>query len=328
MVISLFPFKLTVKELVLYKAKAPGSLMLFGEYAVLQGKTAIVAAINKFISVSIILRRDEKINIDSSLGQFVLKRSSIDLYPPFEFVLAALASTKLPSGCNIFIESDLPNAIGLGSSAAVTVATLTALNACLKTPLTKRDLWEKSIRVIRTVQGKGSGADCAASIYGGAISFRNQPFSVTLLKSLPPITAIYSGKKLTTAQAIDIITKRRQAQSDFYYDLDQRIDKLALKAIDAINVKDWVGLGCLFNEGQALMEILGVSNEILASLLAELRKQTSIFGAKISGAGLGDCVIGIGRLISDLFPRNKNEKNLGIKQIPLRFTAKGVNICA
>ena len=312
----------------LYKATAPGSLMLFGEYAVLQGKTAIVVAINKFISVSIMLRCDEKINIDSSLGKVVLKRSSIGLHPPFEFVLAALASTKLPSGCNILIESNLPNAIGLGSSAAVTVATLTALNAWLEIPLTKRNLWKKAIGVIRTVQGKGSGADCAASIYGGAISFRNQPFSVTPLKSLPPITAIYSGKKLTTARAIDIVTERRQAQLDFHYTLDQRMDELALKAIDAINVKDWRCLGRLFNEGQELMEILGVSNEILASLLAELRKQTSIFGAKISGAGLGDCVIGIGRLMSDLFPRNQNEKNLGIKQIPLSITAEGVNIYA
>ena len=316
------------KIIVIYKTKAPGSLMLLGEYAVLEGKTAIVAAINKFISISLRPRSDEKININSSLGKLTLNCHSINPCPPFEFILTALALKKLPSGCDIMIQSNLPYTIGLGSSAAVTVALLSAINAWLKTSLTKKSLWQQAMTIIKTVQGSGSGADCAASIYGGILAFRNQPFSITSIKSMPPITAIYSGKKLMTAQAIDIVNQRRQQRPSFYQVIDQRMDELGMKATDIINAKNWPALGHLFDLGQELMTTLSVSNEILNFLVTGLREQPTIFGAKISGAGLGDCVIGVGTLTANLFPRNNNEKNLGVKQIPLNITVEGVALNA
>ena len=312
----------------IYKTKAPGSLMLLGEYAVLEGKTAIVAAINKFISISLCPRRDKKINIHSSLGNLTINCHSINPHPPFEFILTTLALKKLTSGCDIIIQSNLPYSIGLGSSAAVTVALLSAINSWLKISLTKKNLWKQAMKIIKIVQGNGSGADCAASIYGGILAFRNHPFSITSIKSIPPITAIYSGKKLITAQAIDIVNQHRRQRPDFYRTIDQRMDELGIKATNIINEKNWPALGHLFNLGQELMTILSVSNEILSFLVTELRKQPNIFGAKISGAGLGDCVIGVGTLIADLFPRNNNEKKLGVKQIPLDITVEGVTLNA
>lgn len=124
----------------LYRAKAPGSLMLLGEYAVLHGKTAIVAAIDKFILISLTPRNDNTIHICSSLGELTADRRRLQPLPPFEFVLTALASKKLPTGCNVMIESDLPSAIGLGSSAAVTIALLAGMSAWLKIPLIKKKI--------------------------------------------------------------------------------------------------------------------------------------------------------------------------------------------
>lgn len=310
----------------LYRAKAPGSLTLLGEYAVLHGKAAIVAAVDKFILVSLIPHNDDTVYIRSSLGELTVDRRQLRPLPPFEFILTALASKKLPTGCDVMIESDLPNAIGLGSSAAVTVSLLAAMNAWLKTPLKKNNLWQEATNVIKAVQGQGSGADCAASIYGGVIAFRNQPLHIVSLKNRPPIVVVYSGKKLTTARAIDVVNTRRQQQPTFYRDVDEKMDELALNAINIINTSDWRAFGRLLNEGQKLMITLGVNNKILDSLINQLREKPSIFGAKISGSGLGDCVIGIGTLSSNVFPQNANEKNLGVKQIPLTVTSEGVSI--
>ncbi|QTS83706.1 mevalonate kinase family protein [Coxiella endosymbiont of Amblyomma nuttalli] len=309
----------------LYKAKAPGSLMLLSEYAVLNNKTAIVAAVDKFISVSLIPRNDDIIYIHSSLGKLTTNLRQLRPLPPFEFVLTALASKKLLTGCNVIIKSDLPNAIGLGSSAAATVTLLVALNAWLKTPLTKQNLWQEAMNVIRAVQGQGSGADCAASIYGGVIAFRNHPLHVMPLKNRPPIVAIYSGKKLSTKQAINIVNMRRRQQPTFYQDIDEKMNKLALNAISIINTSDWQALGHLLNEGQKLMTTLGVNNKILDSLIKQLREKPSIFGAKISGSGLGDCAIGVGTLSSNIFPKNASDKNIGIKQISLTVTPEGIS---
>jgi mevalonate kinase len=71
----------------------------------------------------------------------------------------------------------------------------------------------------------------------------------------------------------------------------------------AIQEQDWLELGFLFNEQQKCMKSLGVSDDHLDSLIAELRAQPNILGAKISGSGLGDCVIGVsssGHTISKL----------------------------
>ncbi|MFW0072829.1 MAG: mevalonate kinase [Coxiella-like endosymbiont] len=310
----------------LYRAKAPGSLMLLGEYAVLHGKTAIVAAIDKFILVSLTPRNDNTIHIYSSLGELTADRRQLQSLPPFEFVLTALASKKLPTGCDVMIESDLPSAIGLGSSAAVTIALLAGMSAWLKIPLTKKNLWQEAMSVIKAVQNQGSGADCAASIYGGVIAFRNHPLHILSLKRRPPIVVVYSGTKLKTGQAIDIVNKRRQQQPIFYRNINEKMDKLALNAISIINTGDWQELGRLLNEGQKLMITLEVSNKILDTLINQLLAKPSIFGAKISGSGLGDCVIGVGILSSNAFPQNNNERNLGVKQIPLTITPRGVNI--
>ena len=310
----------------LYRAKAPGSLMLLGEYAVLHGKTAIIAAVDKFILISLIPRNDNTIYIRSSLGELTTDRRQLQPLSPFEFVLTALASKKLPTGCDVVIESDLPNAIGLGSSAAVTVALLAGINAWLKIPLIKKKLWQEAMNVIKAVQNQGSGADCAASIYGGVIAFRNHPLHIVSLKNRPPIVVIYSGEKLTTTRAIDIVNTRRQQQPIFYRDVDEKMDELALNAINIINTGDWQAFGRLLNEGQKLMITLEVNNKILDTLINQLLEKTSIFGAKISGSGLGDCVIGVGILSSNVFPQNNNERDLGVKQIPLTVTLKGVNI--
>ena len=49
------------------------------------------------------------------------------------------------------------------------------------------------------------------------------------------------------------------------------------------------------NINQGLMDSLGVNNSRLAELVYELREDPNIQGSKISGSGLGDCVVGLGK---------------------------------
>ena len=46
---------------------------------------------------------------------------------------------------------------------------------------------------------------------------------------------------------------------------------------------------------QGLQDALGVSNLILSNIIFKLREMRGIKGAKISGSGLGDCVIALGK---------------------------------
>lgn len=302
--------------------------MLLGEYAVLHDKTAIVCAIDKRITITLCPRHDEHITIHSSLGNYDTHIQALTLKPPFEFVLGALKAKqkKLPSGCDITINAEFPSHVGLGSSAAVTVALIAVLNLWLgHTHLAKEQLWQEAHAIILEVQGKGSGADIAASIYGGVIAFRNNPLHVTPLEQAPPICAVYSGKKTATKSAIAIVKKRYDKNPQYFENLFNALEQTSQQAIGAINNKDWRSLGHLCNDAQHAMNRLGVNNAILENIIQTLQEQPNIFGAKISGSGLGDCAIGFGRINEGIFPSDNQQKALGVTQIPLTIATQGVN---
>lgn len=312
----------------LFSASAPGSLFLFGEYAVLHGKRAILAAIDKTITVTIFPRQDQRICIDSDLGHYETLLNNISITPPFEYVLAALAAQKkLTTGLTIRIRSEFPIGIGLGSSGAVTVALLATLLMYLEGQLPNpADLWHQAKHIMQQVQGKGSGADLAASIYGNVISFENNPMNIEVIAKSLPIHVVYSGDKLKTAAAISLMNEHREKLPEYFLHLDNMIHELSLAAIAAIQYGDLTLLGGLLNIGHEILISLGVSTPLINELVTELNNQPQIFGAKISGAGLGDCVIALGQIEGLLFPTNDAQQLAGVRSIPLGIASQGLRV--
>ncbi len=326
MVIKHHPFYLKIAELTLsYKAQAPGSLMLVGEYAVLVGYPAIVLAINRFITVNLEPRSDRVVNLFSVLGEHTTDLETLTIMQPFEYVLATLAAkiSALPSGCDIHIHSEFDSGIGLGSSAAVTIATLQALYQWIRPGLaTSVTLWHEAIDIIHQVQGgHGSGADLAASLYGGILSFQQNPFKIRPLSPAPPITVVYTGKNnMRTPQAIQAF--KRDYHREKHDRLLQKIGQLAPTAAYAISQGNWHKLGALLAQGQGYMRALGVSTPKLNRIVHSLSTQPDIFGAKLSGSGLGDCIIGIGVLKAPFFPQTAT-KHSDPRLLPLSVSWQG-----
>ncbi len=279
------------------QAEAPGSLMLFGEHAVLRGHLALVCAVDRRLRVRLTPREDARVEIHSELGTYRASLGSLADAPRLRFVLAAVADTapRLPGGFSLEIDSDLRSDLGLGSSAAVTVATLAALRAWAGIPHAPADLLAAARAVIRSVQGAGSGADAAASIHGSIVAFRAEPLQAEPLGCLHPITAAYAGAKTPTAEVIQRVDAAREARPALFDALFALIGRVSEEAASALRSGDSDAVGALMNLAQGLMEALGVCNARLAELVYRLRGLPGIGGAKISGAGLGDCAIGWGR---------------------------------
>jgi mevalonate kinase len=288
------------------QAKIPGSLMLMGEHAVLHGGLAIACAVDRFIKVTLTPRSDNQINIASqkfgNLSFFLSfpdNKISKDDKNKFKFVLAAIASkqSKISSGFDLKIEADFSPQLGLGSSAAVTVATLIVLEQWISGIKPQQlKLVKDARKIIQKVQGTGSGADVAASVYGGVVSYKMQPLKITKLKNKPPLTVIYSGSKVPTPKVIAIVKTSQQKYPKIFKQLYAAISCCAEQAVTAINSSNWKKLGDLMNIHQGLQDALGVNNKILSELIYKLRADSKIHGAKISGSGLGDCVIGLGKI--------------------------------
>jgi mevalonate kinase len=303
------------------QASAPGSLMLMGEHAVLRGQPAIVCAINKRMKVELTPRADQIILLHSALGEHETTLDELAPNESFRFVLGAIRACKdgLAQGFELEIRSEMSHQMGLGSSAAVTVAVLAALaGAQGKTP-DPHCLLECGTKIIRKVQGGvGSGADVAASTYGGCLRFFAGTQEVVKLSTTPQLTVLYSGSKTPTPEVIALVEENRQKQPELYEKLDRLIGATVQQAFEAASRGDWETMGGLMNINQGLMDALGVNNERLAELVYALREDPNIQGSKISGSGLGDCVVGLGKAMR----RDWGVPSLAVKVDPVGATVK------
>lgn len=281
-----------------YSASAPGSFMLLGEYGVLHGMPALVCAVDKRIHVTLTPRFDAEIHIHSDiLGDHVTSLDTLDMKRPFHFVVGAIKQyrSKMRRGCDIEIHSEFSDKVGLGSSAAVTVATLAALVTWLDIRVTPIDLVRQGRNVIREQQGLGSGADVAASVYGGVVYYQAQPLSAEKLEVTLPVSLFYAGFKTPTAEVVKHVHARFINYPNVFKQLCAGIGQCATEGMHQIRKKNWQGLGEVMNIQQGLMESLGVSLPVFQHMTQNLREQKNISGAKISGSGLGDCVVALGQ---------------------------------
>ena len=287
--------------------------MLLGEHAVLHGKHAIVAAVDQRLHVYLTPRKDAVISIESALGHYESLLDQLTVEAPFTFVLSVIhrfAQGQM-KGFDLRIDSEFSSTIGLGSSAAVLVATAAAVMRYWKV---EGDLFETCYRSLIEVQGRGSGADLAAAIQGGIVLFKGaNPLRLPLVRGRGPtiesireppsltgegwggfaLRLVYSGYKTPTAEVIAIVDAARQKDPETFAHLFDQIDKAVLAGAEALRTQNWAGFAAAMDRNQVLMEKLGVCDETLSRMIADLKKEPHVLSAKISGSGLGDCVYGL-----------------------------------
>jgi mevalonate kinase len=298
-------------------ASAPGKLMLLGEHAVLYGHLAIVCAVNQRISVELTPRQDDAVHIQCELGTFAGRVETLAAEGPFRFAVAALIASGIPSGCNMTITSEFSDQVGLGSSAAVTVAVCAATDKWLSRETDPLDLLCRARDVVRSVQaGAGSGADVAASVFGGTLAFRADPPDVIPLAADPDLIVVYSGSKTPTCDVINLVRAQREAHGERIDAVFEAMNTTSESAAAAIDQADWPAFATQLNAGRELMSELNLDTPEIIAILSALDSQPGIAGAKTSGSGLGDCVIGLGT-VDETFPYDV---------LPLTVSPRGVEV--
>lgn len=251
------------------RSSASGKLMLLGEYAVLHGQPCLAAAIDKSLTIEV-------------------TEASFRSTDESNFIKAAIDSFNERFGriiVKVKTVSTFGSEYGLGSSAAVTVALARALFKLKKIKVTKKQLFDFCYQVVKKVQGVGSGFDLAAAIYGGVVYFVTGGKTIKKLtvKQLPLVVG-YSGTKADTVSMI----KKAKINAAFLKQ-SMEIVNLAKKALEK---KDWLTAGKLMNQNQKLLQELGVSTTKLDRMIGAARN-AGAWGAKLSGAGGGDCMIAL-----------------------------------
>lgn len=245
---------------------APGKLMLFGEHAVVYGYPCIVTAVSKRLEV-----------VDSALY------SSDDT----RFIDAAINAWGRP-GIKLSARCAFSGKYGFGSSSAVTVAAL----KLLRPKADNRTIFDAAHKIILDIQGVGSGFDVAASVFGGTIYYiKSKTIEQLVIKDIPLVVG-YTGIKSNTVDLIKMVAKKREE----YPEKVERICKAIGKIVDEAKTRmiegDWERVGRLMDFNQEYLRDLGVSSEKLEALIAASRG-AGAWGAKLSGAGGGDCMIAL-----------------------------------
>ncbi len=275
---------------------APGSLMLLGEHAVLHGHRALVAAINRRITVRLFQTLEDSVKIVSNLGNYQSPLNDLADHPSFRFVLQAIRQhrDRIPSGFQLKIDSEFSADIGFGSSAAVTVATHAALMRWTMNQAPEpKELFFQSLETVHAVQGRGSGADLAASVFGGIVGYSTVPEFQSLEIALP-LTAVYCGYKTPTPEVIRKVEELRIDDPEKHNRIYSEMDLSVEEAVAALKENDLPRFGLVLDRNQQLMDELGVNTPELQEIVTALQRDSEVFGAKISGSGMGDCAVGIG----------------------------------
>ncbi len=172
-------------------ASAPGKIVLSGEYAVLDGAPAICMAVNRRAR-AVVTATDGDVNrvtasgYSDERGRFQLIDGQIkwldgrDIFSVVDAVYRA-ADVADSLACHIdldtseFIDFESRRKIGIGSSAAITIALSAAIQGSTDVATTAR-------RAHAELQdGAGSGVDIACSLNGGLIEYRMEGASTTSL---------------------------------------------------------------------------------------------------------------------------------------------------
>jgi phosphomevalonate kinase len=137
---------------------APGKAVVIGEYAVLDGAPALVAAV-PFGVVCEVAAASERIVVTPGDDRFVSAALHAVDAPPARYVFADAVALSLPYKP------------GLGGSAAATVAAVRAGRLVAGLDASNEVVWPMANAVHHAVQGSGSGIDVAASTFGGFVRF-------------------------------------------------------------------------------------------------------------------------------------------------------------
>lgn len=276
------------------RASCPGNLMILGEHAVLRGYHAIVMGISQRLTITLRLQRESQININSALGNITLQLNHLEAPPPFHIIARILSAFHVTQGLEIKVTSEFSDQIGFGSSACMIAALSGALTTLQGKKPDPTQLFHQGLSIIREIQGMGSGADLAASLFGGMLMFRTDPFLIQPIPNPPSFTAVYTGYKTPTPTVAQHVATRFMNKPDILQSIDKTIDAITCHA--ARNIHDLQEFGICMNMGACMMDALGVQDATMTRLISQIQAQRAVYGVKPSGSGLGDCLICLGEL--------------------------------
>ena len=202
-------------------------------------------------------------------------------------------SGRLDLSFEITTRSDFPHERGLGSSAAAAGAIIRAvLDACQR-DASADELFTLTQLAEQVAHGKPSGLDAAATSSPHPIRFqggRMRPLDQRIEQA--HLVIADSGVHGSTRQAVGGLRLRHEENTGTIGPLIDELGALAQAAVTALGDGDAPALGATMDRAHTVLAELDLSLPVLDELTASARRAGAL-GAKLTGGGLGGCVIAL-----------------------------------
>lgn len=312
------------------KASAPAKTILFGEHSVVYGEPAIAGAVNKRAYVTVkksdcnkSIFKAPDIGFEAELltrsKKYILRKGKPGI---IRYILECVHKVHDHSPIEITLNSNVPIGSGLGSSAAVTVATLAALYRYHNIRFNKKSLAHDAHMVEQAVQGVASPLDTLISTYGGLIYLsRNKKVERFKVDFNVPFVVGYTTKHGNTGKMVKDVRSLKNRNPKIINPVITSMGNLTNYAKQAILKKDFNKVGELMNINHGFLDTIGVNTLELSRMVYNAREAGAI-GAKTTGAGGGGSIISLcpGKVeeVAEAIARDDNV-------LKIRFTRKGVS---
>ena len=196
---------------------------------------------------------------------------------------------------DVHLTLSIPTAMGLGSSAAASVAIVRAFDGAFHLHLGDPEVDRIAFACEKLAHGNPSGIDNTLATYGRPILFRRgatPPVRQIALAGTPPLVIAASGVRGITRDQVNAVAQRYQRMPAAYDALFDQIDELAREGADALVRGDYDTLGANMNVCHGLLNAMQVSTPELERMV-DIARSNGAIGAKLTGAGGGGSVVAL-----------------------------------
>ena len=257
--------------------QAHSKIILIGEHAVVYGYPAISLPL---LEVEVTCR---VVPATTPWRLFEEDTLSMAVYASLEYLNIKDAYIR----CQI--DSAIPEKRGMGSSAAISIAAIRAVFDYYQAEL-PHDVLEILVnRAEMIAHMNPSGLDAKTCLSDHPIRFiKNVGFEELAMDLSAYLVIADTGVYGHTREAIQVVESKGKEALPFLYALGE----LTQQAEEAIKARDAVILGEILTKAHGNLKEIGVSS-LEADALVETALQHGALGAKMSGGGLGGCIIAL-----------------------------------
>ena len=273
-----------------------GKVILFGEHGVVHGRPALALAVERGAEVAVTLAESgptrlhiEPWNVDVDTGD----ETNLGREPLQRALHVARALYEDDLEVALHAEMRLPSGAGMGSSAALGVAVLRAMDEARGITRTNDEIYERSLGWERVFHGNPSGVDNAMAAHGGMAVFRKgEPLKRIVPRHRLRIVAGFSGVGSGTKEMVESVAHQLERDPVRVNKIFDGMEAIVNNGKLALEQGDLKSLGQLMTLNHRLLSSLMLSTMPLEEMIAAAEKAGAL-GAKVTGAGGGGCMIAL-----------------------------------